>query len=95
VQDSFCTGTTCTISIIYDQSPQGNHLKASSPAHWLPNGGEEASATAAKNKVGGHTVYGVYVPASALNSGVGIAYRNNIWALSPVRSVEPNSRTRP
>ena len=25
-QDSFCTGTTCTISIIYDQSGKGNHL---------------------------------------------------------------------
>ena len=27
-QDAFCTGTTCTISIIYDQSPKGNHLEA-------------------------------------------------------------------
>jgi hypothetical protein len=26
VQDTFCSGTTCTISIIYDQSGKGNHL---------------------------------------------------------------------
>ena len=26
-QDTFCSGGTCTISIIYDQSPNGNHLK--------------------------------------------------------------------
>jgi hypothetical protein len=25
-QDSFCSGTTCTITIIYDQSGKGNHL---------------------------------------------------------------------
>src|SRR5215467_1277717 len=25
-QDVFCAGTTCTITIIYDQSPRGNHL---------------------------------------------------------------------
>jgi hypothetical protein len=71
-QDSFCSGTTCTISIIYDQSPQGNHLPVSPPVHWLPNGGKEADATAAKIKVGGHTVYGVYV-----QSDVGNTYRNN------------------
>ena len=26
-QDSFCSGGTCTISIIYDQSPMKNDLK--------------------------------------------------------------------
>ncbi len=72
VQDSFCTGTTCTISIIYDQSPQANHLPVSPPVHWLANGGKEANAAAAKIKVAGHTVYGVYV-----ESDVGITYRNN------------------
>lgn len=25
-QDSFCSGTTCVITIIYDQSGKGNHL---------------------------------------------------------------------
>jgi non-reducing end alpha-L-arabinofuranosidase len=73
VQDAFCSGTTCTISIIYDQSPDGNNLVKSPVAHWLPNGGNEANATAAKIKVGGHTVYGVYVTGYSGN----VAYRNN------------------
>jgi hypothetical protein len=74
VQDSFCTATTCTISLIYDQSPQGNDLKKAPPgATWLPDGGNESSATAGKTTVGGHTVYGIYVTG---NSG-DIAYRNN------------------
>ena len=59
-QDSFCSDTTCTISIIYDQSPNGNHLTKSPPGGWLNNGGLEADATAAQVTVGGHTVYGVY-----------------------------------
>ncbi|MEO6601802.1 MAG: arabinofuranosidase catalytic domain-containing protein [Polyangiaceae bacterium] len=73
VQDSFCSDTTCTISIIYDQSPNGNHLKVSPVAHWLPNGGKEANATSAKVTLSGQQVYGVYVAASA----GGTAYRNN------------------
>src|SRR5512141_1233132 len=31
VQDSFCAGTTCTISILYDQSPQHNDLRKAPP----------------------------------------------------------------
>lgn len=71
-QDSFCVNTTCTISYIYDQSPQKNDLPLSPPVLWLPNGGIEASATMGKAKVGGHTVYGVYI-----QEGVGNSYRNN------------------
>jgi non-reducing end alpha-L-arabinofuranosidase len=73
VQDSFCSGTTCTISILYDQSSQGNDLLVSPPAHWLPDGGAEANAAAARIKVGGHTVYGIYVSAFSTN----VAYRND------------------
>jgi hypothetical protein len=71
-QDTFCSGTTCTISIIYDQSPSGNDLPKSPPAQWLGNGGKEADAAGAKIKANGHTVYGIYVVANQ-----GIAYRNN------------------
>ncbi len=73
MQDAFCSGTTCTISTIYDQSPQGNDLRVSPPAHWLPDGGTEANAIAAKIQVGGHTVYGIYVSAFSTN----VAYRKN------------------
>jgi non-reducing end alpha-L-arabinofuranosidase len=69
-QDTFCSGTTCTISEIYDQSPKGNHLLVTEPGGWLTAGGKESNATAAKIKMNGHTVYGVYI-----ESGDG--YRNN------------------
>jgi hypothetical protein len=74
VQDSFCAGTTCTISIIYDQSLRGNDLKKAPPgATWLPNGGNESSTSKGKTSVGGHTVYGIYVTGFSDN----VAYRNN------------------
>jgi hypothetical protein len=72
VQDSFCTGTTCTISVLYDQSPNKNDLVKSPVAHWLPNGGVEANAANAKITVGGHVVHGIYVTANS-----NVAYRNN------------------
>jgi len=66
-QDMFCTGGSCTISIIYDQSPNGNHLKPT------PSGGgavasadNPASATALPTTLNGNKVYGVYI-----NTGMG------------------------
>jgi hypothetical protein len=73
VQDSFCSGTSCTISILYDQSPNHNDLAKSPVAHWLPEGGTESSATAATIKVSGHTVHGIFVTGFSTN----VAYRNN------------------
>ena len=75
VQDSFCSGGGCTISIIYDQSPKKNDLVKSPKALWLPNGGDEASATLGKITINGHTAYGIYVDNSGGSTGVG--YRNN------------------
>ena len=68
VQDSFCSGTTCTIPVIYDQSPNGNHLRVTWWAYWLQSGGNPGTANAAKITVGGHTVYGI-------KSGTNVAYR--------------------
>jgi hypothetical protein len=73
VQDAFCTGTTCTISILYDQTENKNDLKKSPVAHWLTSGGNESSATKGKITVSGHTVYGIYVT----GYGDNVAYRNN------------------
>ena len=73
VQDSFCSGTTCTISILYDQSSYKNDLAKSPVAHWLENGGNEADASKGKITVNGHTVHGIYV--TGYNGNV--AYRNN------------------
>ena len=73
VQDAFCGGTTCTISLLYDQTSNKNDLVKSPVAHWLPDGGNEASATKGKTTASGHTVYGIYVTGYSDN----VAYRNN------------------
>ena len=70
VHNSFCSGTTCTISIIYDQTANKNDLPKSGVAHWLANGGNEANAASAQITVGGHIVHGIY-------GGSNVAYRNN------------------
>src|SRR5450631_719471 len=60
-QDSFCTGTTCVITEIYDQSGHGNNL-TQAPGGGAAGGPDNlANATAAPAMAGGHKVYGVYV----------------------------------
>src|SRR6185369_17004981 len=76
-QDTFCAGTTCTISLIYDQTSQANHLTVTPPGGWLANGGTEANATAAKITISGHTAYGVYTTGSFDEAVGGVGYRNN------------------
>jgi len=69
-QDDFCAGTTCTVSIIYDQSGKGNHLTGA------PGGGANKTpckrvvATDAPLKMNGVSVYG-----AKFKGGQG--YRNN------------------
>ncbi|NLT56324.1 MAG: alpha-L-arabinofuranosidase [Actinomycetales bacterium] len=73
-QDSFCSGTTCLITIIYDQSGRGNHLTQAPPGAFrgpAPGGYDNlANATAAPTTVYGSRAYGVYV-------APGTGYRNN------------------
>ncbi len=73
-QDSFCSGTTCLISKIYDQSGRGNHLTQAPPGGFsgpAPGGYDNlAVATAAPITINGHKAYGVYV-------SPGTGYRNN------------------
>jgi hypothetical protein len=85
VHEDFCAKTTCTISYIYDQSSLKNDLPLSPPVEHLPNGGTEADAAPGKAKVGGRTVYGVYV-----KNDVGNTYRNNKPNSVPVRD-QPES----
>ncbi len=60
-QDSFCAGTTCVITEIYDQSGRGNNL-TDAPGGGAAGGPDNlANATAAPVTVGGHEAYGVYV----------------------------------
>ncbi len=80
-QASFCASTTCTIAVIYDQSPQHNDLPVSPKVTFLQNGGKEANATDGKITVGGHTVYGISVTGNASyqteRTTPSVAYRNN------------------
>src|SRR6201997_3723395 len=62
-QDSFCSGTTCVITEIYDQSGNGNNL-TDAPGGGAAGGPDGlASATAAPVTVGGHEAYGAYIAA--------------------------------
>ncbi len=65
-QDSFCSGTTCTITKIYDQSGNGNVLEAETPDSTVGGntGQTAASATAEALTVGGHKVYSIYTKPS-------------------------------
>jgi hypothetical protein len=80
MQDSFCSGTTCTISIIYDQSGKGNHLTKApgGSAAYGPNADMEAVADALPITIGGHhRAYGVHVtPAPSWTSPGQVGYRN-------------------
>jgi len=73
-QDSFCSGTSCVITIIYDQSGRNNRLTQAPPGGFSgpAAGGYDnlANATAAPVSVGGHKAYGVFV-------APGTGYRNN------------------
>jgi non-reducing end alpha-L-arabinofuranosidase len=72
-QDTFCSGTTCTIIRVYDQSGHSNFLEAETPdstlgqganAHPGHTGMTAASATAESLVVGGHKVYSLYTKPS-------------------------------
>jgi hypothetical protein len=82
VQDAYCNEASkgCTIATIYDQSPQGNHLRAG-PAR----GGEvdlEVNATKDPLTLGGKKVYSAYFERVSSYPGnhtkhVGVGYRIN------------------
>jgi hypothetical protein len=74
-QDTFCANTTCTITRLYDQSPNHNDLTPAPPggaAHGPgPNGYDlPAIANALPATLGGHKVFGVAIAA-------GMGYRND------------------
>ncbi len=81
-QDTFCAGTTCTITKLYDQSPNHNDLTPAPPGGAAkgpgPNGYDiPAIANALPATLGGHKVYGI-----AIDAGMG--YRNDTPAHTAV-----------
>ena len=74
-QDAFCANTTCTITRLYDQSPNHNDLTPAPPGGAARGPGPDgydlpAVANALPATVAGHKVYGI-----AISPGMG--YRNN------------------
>ncbi|HUH63728.1 MAG TPA: arabinofuranosidase catalytic domain-containing protein [Terracidiphilus sp.] len=74
-QDAFCANTTCTITTLFDQSPNRNDLTVAPPgsnARGAGPGGDDLPAIADSLPVtaGGHKVYGLSISA-------GMGYRNN------------------
>jgi non-reducing end alpha-L-arabinofuranosidase len=68
-QDQFCAGTTCTITILYDQTSRHNDLTVEGAGG--AGAADQASvANALPITVGGHPVYGVYIAG-------GNGYRDN------------------
>jgi hypothetical protein len=65
-QDTFCTGSTCTISKIYDQSGNANDLSrgpAGIAGNGTRSGADDYESTANKLSItaGGHKVYALYM----------------------------------
>jgi Alpha-L-arabinofuranosidase B, catalytic len=79
-QDTFCAGTSCLITTIYDQTSRGNHLTVS-PAGGAGGADVGATAAALPATAGGHKVYGVYVTP-------GVGYRN-LAASGTARNGQP------
>ena len=69
-QDSFCAGTSCVITVIYDQSGHNNNLTQAPAGGAAPGPDNLANATAAPTSLSGHEAYGVYIPP-------GTGYRDN------------------
>ncbi|HZR40370.1 MAG TPA: arabinofuranosidase catalytic domain-containing protein [Ktedonobacteraceae bacterium] len=69
-QDSFCAGTSCVITIIYDQSGHNNDLTQAPGGGAAPGPDNLANASALPLMVGGHHVYGVFI-------APGTGYRND------------------
>jgi non-reducing end alpha-L-arabinofuranosidase len=69
-QDDFCGEDSCTISIIYDQSGQGNHLTKAPAGGAKKTADNEANAKALPITLRSGKVYGVHITP-------GVGYRNN------------------
>jgi hypothetical protein len=68
-QDTFCSGTTCTITKIYDQTSNHNDLTVE-PAGAAGGANVGATANALPVTVGGANEYGIYLPP-------GVGYRRS------------------
>ncbi len=61
-QNSFCSGTTCIITKIYDQTSQHNDLTIEGPGTAVNHADVGANASILPVTAGGQSVYGIYLP---------------------------------
>jgi hypothetical protein len=97
-QDAFCGNQSCTISVLYDQSGQGNNLTVAKAGCYEGTASEddyETSATDLRLNVGGNAVYGLFMRPHE-------GYRNNGAVNTPegqdpmgIYMVTAGSATRP
>jgi len=69
-QDTFCGVDACTISIVYDQSGQANHLTKAPAGGQKPTPDIEANAKGVSITAGTQKVYGIHIVPN-------VGYRNN------------------
>jgi hypothetical protein len=62
-QDAFCAGTTCVITVVYDQTGKGNDLSYQGSGSAAGGQDRPASATGESLTVGGNKVYSLYINA--------------------------------
>ena len=81
-QDTFCSGGTCTFSVLYDQSGKKNDLKVAPKGCYTGTASEPDSEAAASHSttLNGHKVYSLYTVA---HNG----YRNNATSGVPIGDV--------
>ena len=60
-QDTFCSGTTCVITVIYDQTGKGNDLWYQGAGSPVGGQARAASATGESIRVGGNKVYSLFI----------------------------------
>ncbi len=82
-QDTFCAGSVCTVSVIYDQSGLGNDLTPSPPGGGKRTRGNPANAAELAVAINGHSAYG-------LKFQPGMGYRKLVGYGTP-RGDEPET----
>jgi non-reducing end alpha-L-arabinofuranosidase len=60
-QDTFCSGTTCVITIVYDQTGDGHDLQYQGSGSTVGGQDKPASATGESIKLAGNKVYSLYI----------------------------------
>jgi hypothetical protein len=69
-QDAFCDNADCTITIVYDQSGNENHLEPSPPGSAKRTPSKPVDATGLPTPINGHQAYGMlFRPESGYRAG--------------------------